>query len=1492
MSEDRAQKLLMAATGRKDEVYLRLADLDSVSKLIAADIFYHSECIKVYLASYERMNKNCILCQQPCKTNMVTNTTMMDLVKKSREEENLDLLDSLKEYFDENTKKLKQTCFIHNVCADNYLRNDISMTDIFETHVTSMIQDLIAKQYGLRLSEIREFVSKQVPGVPIYNYRLKSFLSAYFGDSIAFCQPYRKNDSEVVYPSSITKDQMIQRFQILDEVATTGRLLRTRLQNTNFKLENKFCDQYDLCEAMFSTRMPETVLAFLCSLLNLKKTDFLFNENAHMYEHSPDFSGSDSSDSETEFIEQETSKKRLPKKVLRAHSLFQTMHYIVNNGKKKTPLQIMNAHITYNKSKSKELITIGNSLGHCVSYTSLRKLRFNFSARAAFLGEQSYVPRPIQFNDIEFCLGSFDNLDHTDLATISGMQSNHDSVMVLFQNKSMTRNKDPPTLTLSDLQILYRGRTHLKNLRCQQLKQFFIKSKQQLLPDDFVSQSFHYEADVSEAIINLIRAAETLAGNHCGVPTWPGARALVSTASLTQKIVGFLPILPHEITKIEAVYTCLLNFKSIAESLRQPTLPIVCDEGVFRLVIQIYLEKPQLFENIFPMLGHFHMAKAALRCAGQFLRGSGAEDSFIESRIFGQKTLESVLTGRHYYRSFCGLVMMGEAIEALKLEAFWSENSDEKFEDGLEKISILKEALVAKDSKACSNLMNELKKDGDVAELISAIKVFEDKSISSSEQCRYLCGFQSIINSIKNLVRSDRDGDFLLAMKSIQELCPIFLGLDGINYLRYASFYLELLKQLKIKHPDLYQEFLKGNHVIKTRDGKFNAVAPDMKLEQTIQRSAKSSGGIIGASKKVDYVTEWSLIFHDVLDICNWFRELTGADKGGNTENIPHHQLKNSKITEVNDHIQRLVNFMKAYGNPFIIDENDKELKNFVSQVYADREVAQVYRGFFDETQELYQQFQENVYVHKTQLLSEKISKYRLMPVDYIPKQAEDKARKEVKKSEKLSRLAIRSLLIGKEKDNGSVNRMLTYDLTPYTCLFDGYEMTSPNKAELVTELKTYLLPKDYQFDKAKDAAIFIDFMSYVRSQVFEKLGTKTFGDMLSQTLSRIKNMFSASTTIHFIFDSYVDFSLKGPERASRGSKVKGAIHLARIDHSTPIPQQMDKFWNSVRNKRLLQEFACKVIKQELTEFCIVLSGGIDDEDQLTPAHIQYRNGRSNPLTELTFDYEEADWRVVPHLDWNIRNQQRLTTSIVVSKDTDIFVYLIHYMSTFKDHGMKELWMMTGVGDKRTLLPIHRLCEKMGPRLCKVLLKTHIGTGCDYLSKVGTKKSALLAKPESNLTTFGESGIIDEHQLNEAENYLVQVFNSRSQKSILGQDTFDEERVKVWKATNSVLNLPPTSHSIREGHIRRWWFIYKQLSNLLNPGEYSFLRPQDYGWDLLDGDIIPQKCLNLVPEKFAKICGCNKSGDKEVACQTKRCKCKKSELRCTEYRQCQNCQNM
>ena len=48
-----------------------------------------------------------------------------------------------------------------------------------------------------------------------------------------------------------------------------------------------------------------------------------------------------------------------------------------------------------------------------------------------------------------------------------------------------------------------------------------------------------------------------------------------------------------------------------------------------------------------------------------------------------------------------------------------------------------------------------------------------------------------------------------------------------------------------------------------------------------------------------------------------------------------------------------------------------------------------------------------------------------------------------------------------------------------------------------------------------------------------------------------------------------------------------------------------------------------------------------------------------------------------------------------------------------------------------------------------------------------------------------------------------------------GVETFDELRVQVHKRTGSALDLPPTSDSIRNGHIRSSWYLLKEGFALL-----------------------------------------------------------------------------
>ena len=131
---------------------------------------------------------------------------------------------------------------------------------------------------------------------------------------------------------------------------------------------------------------------------------------------------------------------------------------------------------------------------------------------------------------------------------------------------------------------------------------------------------------------------------------------------------------------------------------------------------------------------------------------------------------------------------------------------------------------------------------------------------------------------------------------------------------------------------------------------------------------------------------------------------------------------------------------------------------------------------------------------------------------------------------------------------------------------------------------------------------------SHFRSQVFEKNDHQTFGNIMTEGISRLLREFPDAVIFHFIYDSYVECSLKGPERESRSGKAKGVIHLASIDYNMPVPQQMEKFWNSERNKRMLQEFSKTVMldRAKKDHLTVVFSGVIDENDELLGLQVQH----------------------------------------------------------------------------------------------------------------------------------------------------------------------------------------------------------------------------------------------------------------------------------------------
>ena len=167
----------------------------------------------------------------------------------------------------------------------------------------------------------------------------------------------------------------------------------------------------------------------------------------------------------------------------------------------------------------------------------------------------------------------------------------------------------------------------------------------------------------------------------------------------------------------------------------------------------------------------------------------------------------------------------------------------ENYKNILQVVQDIKISTEQRNCERSQGLLNKLSKISD--EIQNDFDKFNKDRRGKTETWAYWDTFIQMVALLKDLIRADREGNWPLHLHSVQALLPLFAVFDCINYLRWCSLYLEYMRKLVDTAPDIFESFMAGKFVIKRTQGFFKAVGAEMCLEQTINRSQKSSGGII-----------------------------------------------------------------------------------------------------------------------------------------------------------------------------------------------------------------------------------------------------------------------------------------------------------------------------------------------------------------------------------------------------------------------------------------------------------------------------------------------------------------------------------------------------------------------------------------------------------------------------------------------------------------------
>lgn len=93
-----------------------------------------------------------------------------------------------------------------------------------------------------------------------------------------------------------------------------------------------------------------------------------------------------------------------------------------------------------------------------------------------------------------------------------------------------------------------------------------------------------------------------------------------------------------------------------------------------------------------------------------------------------------------------------------------------------------------------------------------------------------------------------RSHRILVDALAILDCLPIFATAGHYNYLKSAYLYVQEMCQLETTHPDVYDRYSRGFHVIRCSNHFWAGLSSDLVIEQTLMRSSKSSGGLTHGS--------------------------------------------------------------------------------------------------------------------------------------------------------------------------------------------------------------------------------------------------------------------------------------------------------------------------------------------------------------------------------------------------------------------------------------------------------------------------------------------------------------------------------------------------------------------------------------------------------------------------------------------------------------------
>ena len=355
------------------------------------------------------------------------------------------------------------------------------------------------------------------------------------------------------------------------------------------------------------------------------------------------------------------------------------------------------------------------------------------------------------------------------------------------------------------------------------------------------------------------------------VPNWSGFHRATTTESPEVTKAGFLPIIQQPAHEYDTLNTVILRCMDISKSLHQTNTVITVDQALYCKIKELLWFRQEEFKTVIVRLGGLHITMNYLQCIGKHMESAGLGDIWMESGLYGESTIQSILSGKAYNRAVRAHKLTYEAIWRVYLSnvKHWLQENGKEFPVKFtEMAKDIAEAFKSEDKDVIASVLHLTKE-------LKSVDIFKDYDSENAGNPTFTFwrNYMKMVETLLDFLKAERVGNWELHLASFMDMLPFFFIYDHNNYARWGPVYLADMSLLQETAPEVHAEFKAGNFVVKRSNDVFNQVSPDQAPEW-LNRSCKVAGGLIGITRNETARDKWCLTYNEKAHIAECTRGL------------------------------------------------------------------------------------------------------------------------------------------------------------------------------------------------------------------------------------------------------------------------------------------------------------------------------------------------------------------------------------------------------------------------------------------------------------------------------------------------------------------------------------------------------------------------------------------------------------------------------------------